>query len=488
MTRIPLRLLIVPIAVSWTGCGDLPPTGAGAGIPAAPVSAVSAAPVDRPDEAEMAALARAVPGLGGYYLAGDGALVVHLTDLAQARAATEALLPVARRQNPGGVPVRARQARFTFLELQAWRDQLSDPLLSLDEVAFVDLDEGQNRVTVGVTRDEARGRVVALAVERGVPPEAVHVVRGAPGVSQDTVVYGAYLYTWPEQGETLNSYRRPLMGGLQLGFRKAGMDPNTYTFCTLGFSARLNGYRVVITNTHCSKSTWDRDDTSYFQAEPGDGRYVGYELRDPNGESCGFMSLNVCRNADASAVYVEVGVRDSLGYIARPVGPPAIGRSQYGTLAGSRVVDAANPVFPITGRASVTQGAPAHKVGASTGWTRGDVDRTCVDVKVKYRTYSVMRCQKFATYSSTGGDSGAPVFALQPDGTVLLLGIHWGETDDRAFAIFSSLAQVEADLGTLSITGTSGGTGGTGGGDDGGTPPPPGDGGPVGGCRGECVT
>jgi hypothetical protein len=88
----------------------------------------------------------------------------------------------------------------------------------------------------------------------------------------------------------------------------------------------------------------------------------------------------------------------------------------------------------------------------------------------------------YANYSSTGGDSGAPVFMRQSDGTVLLLGIHWGEAQDRSYASFSSIGRIQSDLGALTVAvgGTdSGGTGGPGGV---GTPP----GGSDGGCS-ACV-
>ncbi|HEX2078300.1 MAG TPA: hypothetical protein VHG08_11345 [Longimicrobium sp.] len=467
------------------GCQDQPATGPARSVPSATAS--TGAAVSRLDEAEMAAFARAVPGLGGYYFGPEGELVVNLTPAADPSAAQGALAAVARR---GNGRVQARPASYTFLELQAWRDALVDPLLALAEVASVDLDEEHNRVTVGVTTDAARGAVHALAAQLGVPVPALRIVPGSYVVPQDTTVYGPYLYTTPVEGNTLNGYRSVLEGGLQLGFRREGMEPNTFTFCTLGFNAVLNGYRVVITNTHCSDKTWDRDNTAYFQPQPGDGRHVGFEYKDPNGSSCGFLSPNVCRSADASAAYVESTVSTRIGYIARPLGPPPFGRSPYGTLYGSTVIDAAAPNFQIVGKHTADEGLVVDKVGAVTGWTSGKVTSTCVDVKVRYRSWSVMRCQKYATYSSTGGDSGAPVFEYYPDGTVRLVGIHWGETDDRSRAVFSSIANVENELGSLFVTAGSGG-GSTGGGDGGGaTTPPPGDGtgGGPGGCAGECVT
>jgi hypothetical protein len=296
--------------------------------------------------------------------------------------------------------------------------------------------------------------------------------------------YAPYLSTAPAQGDSVTSYRRPLEGGLKLTYRKPGSDPNLAVTCTLGFLARLNGLRVAVTASHCSTRHWDPDNTAYYQSVPGADRYFGYEYRDPNGASCGFMSVNVCRNADASAIYVETGAADNLGYIARPLGPPPEGRSPYVTYTGPRVIDPANPRFRVTGRGAPEVNLPVDKVGARTGWTRGRVARTCVDVPAD-RSYSKLRCQTFATYSADQGDSGAPVFMAFADGTATLMGLHWGASEDGTYSVYSSVARVEMDLGSLSIVPGSGSTPPD---DGGGSPPGEGGGQPPGGCGVECVS
>lgn len=467
----------IPVFLLLGACGD-GSEPVGARPMQAPARSVAVQAADRPDEAQMAALARAVPGLGGYYHEADGGLVVHLTDLGRAENARQVLEGVLGARGD----MRPRQARFTFLQLQAWRDAISEAALALEGVAFVDLDEERNQVAVGLAHPGARGAVLALATRSGVPADALAFPPASYLVAQDTTVYGPYLYTAPQPATTIIGYRRPLEGGLRLAFRRSGMTPTQHTICTLGFVASREGVRVLTTNSHCSDRSWDREQTAYFQPEPGDGRFVGYEGVDPNGSSCGFLSPNVCRDADAAAVFVELGVATSLGYIARPQGEPPVGRPSFGTYYGPTTVDPATPVFAISGKGTLTTNGEVHKVGSVTGWTAGRVLRTCVDTKVAYRDWSVLRCQAYASYSSTGGDSGAPVFMIQPDGTVLLLGLHWGEAQDRSYASFSPIGRIQSDLGSLTVAvgGTdSGGTGGPGGV---GTPP----GGNDGGCS-ACV-
>jgi hypothetical protein len=88
--------------------------------------------------------------------------------------------------------------------------------------------------------------------------------------------------TIPIIGRTLNEYQRPLVGAIQLGWRRPTTPAGYFIPCTLGFNAVLdNGLRTVITNAHCSESMWDLDNTTYSQPHPGVNRYIGYETRDP---------------------------------------------------------------------------------------------------------------------------------------------------------------------------------------------------------------
>lgn len=464
MSRNRIWLFIVPVVGALAGCRDQgPPTGAAA---RAGASAAAAADPERADEAEMAAFAARVPGLAGYHFEG-AELVVSLTAAGRAEQAVPALAAVAAR---GSGTAHVRPARYTFAELRGWRNDWSDRILEVAGVSFVDLDEAANRLAVGVAQPGARGRVLELLRDSGVPAAALEFEAAGYARPQSLVEYAPYQYTAPSQGDSITSYRRPLEGGLKISYRHSSSAPDMATTCTLGFVAMLNGVRVAITAAHCSLRHWDGDNTTFFQSSPGASRYFGYEYSDPNGASCGFMSPNVCRNSDAAAIALEPDVPASVGYIVRPVGPPPVGISPYGIRVGSLVVDAASPRFQITASRTPVAGEPADKVGVTTGWTRGAVRRTCVDMPAG-RPWSKLRCQTWADYSSTSGDSGGPVFVPLADGTAALLGMHWGTVvdGDQDYAVFSSVAQISKDLGSLQVMpGSSGGGGGGGPGDGGG--------------------
>lgn len=450
-------LVLVPLGLTLVACRDGDPTAPAAdGLAASAVSAASAQ--DRPDEAEMRAFAARIPGLGGYYFDDSGDLVVYVTDPAQAEAARAALAEVSGR---GRGRILIRPALYTFIQLAAWRDAWSDRILDVRGVSFLDLDEAANRIVVGTAEAAARERVLGLLRESEIPIAALEFESVGYARSLAVVEYAPYLTTAPTQGDSIISYRRPLEGGLKITYRHDSNDPDYATTCTLGFPARLDNVRIVITASHCSKRHWDFDNTTYFQARPGAMRYFGYEYRDPNGTSCGFLSVNVCRNSDASAIYIEADVRDSLGFIARPVGPPPEGRSPYGIKVSSLLVDQANPTFRIVGKGTPDLKLPVDKVGVTTGWTRGELVKTCVDVQAD-RSYSKLRCQSYATFSATKGDSGAPVFHMHADGTVTLVGMMWGGTSDDLYAIFSSVGQIEKDLGTLHVAPSTTSSGGDG--------------------------
>lgn len=482
MRRLCTWAIVISAGCTFTGCRDAaPPTAAGGGIAAASASAAGA---ERPDEAELAAFAQRIPGLAGYHFASGGELVVSLVDPAHAEHARTVLAGVAGR---GAGRTRVRSARYTFLQLRGWRDTWSDRVLEVAGVSFVDLDEAANQLVVGVAEPQARARVLELLRASDVPVPAVAFAAAGYARPQALVEYAPYRADAPVQGDSITAYRRPLEGGLKVTYRHSA-DPTLATTCTAGFVAMLDGVRVLVTASHCSLRHWDGDNTTYFQAQPGAGRYVGYEYRDPNGGSCGFMSPNVCRSSDGSAIALEPDVGASLGYVVRPVGPPPVGRSPYGIRVSSLLVDAASPGFRITAVRSPVLGETVDKVGARSGWTRGTVRRTCVDMPAD-RSWSKLRCQTWADYSSTSGDSGGPVFVPHADGTATLLGMNWGVVSDdgQEYAAFSSVAQIAKDLGSLQVMPGSSSGGGDGGGDGG----APGDGGgdPGGGtCPPNCIT
>ncbi|MCA1788842.1 MAG: hypothetical protein LC667_02985 [Thioalkalivibrio sp.] len=131
--------------------------------------------------------------------------------------------------------------------MQAWRDAWWDRILDVAGVTFVDLDEAANQVVVGIAEPAARGRVLELLRPAGVPAQALGFVAGGKVRMSSEPISAPYLNTWPTQGDSIISFRRPLQGGLMITYRLAGANPNDAIRCTLGFIARLNGVRVAIT-------------------------------------------------------------------------------------------------------------------------------------------------------------------------------------------------------------------------------------------------
>ena len=117
---------------------------------------------------------RAAPGFGGMYVDKDGQLAVYLTDSSRLPAARAAIVAVF---GPAAVPaagMRAVAGQYTLSQLAAWTKRATR-VMELPGVVFVDLDEAQNRVAIGVddsSRTEAvRKRLTALEI----PPAAVVV-------------------------------------------------------------------------------------------------------------------------------------------------------------------------------------------------------------------------------------------------------------------------------------------------------------------------
>lgn len=443
-----VRVAVLAGTAVFVSCADESPS-APSKAQAPGFQAAAADDEVRPAEAAFASLASDVPGAGGFFIDENGTVVVYLKDRARADAARQRVLAIlqgAGRGSPvGGSPAVAVLAgQFDFFELNRARNRMSDPILEIPGVVFVDLDEAANRVTVGVSRADAWGRVQARLAELAVRRDIVNIEEADEITEpvQEAPLSSENLYS-----ATVNGFTRPLVGGTQIGKRVS--DPDKFRKCTMGFTGRLNdGTRVFITNSHCSTASWDTDGSIFHQPSPNrfdETHRVGYEYRDRRGESCGFLSPNVCRRADATAVRIDDAVADETGYIVR-----TRFYSEYSSAPGSLNVDPANPRFRIAGKGGFPfQGQPTNKIGASTGWTRGLVNQTCLDVKQPGRSWSWLRCQ-YSTYAGVAdGDSGAPVFTVNGDGTVIVDGILWGSGSGQFW--WSPFHGIEEDLGGINI-------------------------------------
>eukprot|EP00803_Ostreobium_quekettii_P005773 evm.model.scf_2689.1 EVM.evm.TU.scf_2689.1 scf_2689:6497-7918(+) len=323
----------------------------------------------------------------------------------------------------GAPSVRILDARFSLLELDAIRRSISGALGDRD-VAYTDLDEGANAVTVGVTPGPDPEAVLARLAGLGIAPLAINVEVAPPIVEQ--------------QGVTLRTFVRPTPGGSQISEGRR--------FCTLGFNALLDGFPGFVTNSHCSRRTTHGALEGTIMGSPRRRQRLGVEAADPAGfRGGGCPPGRRCRMSDSAFFSYDDGVA---GFgITRTV---SVNR---GTLEVNRT----SPVLEIgPGPPAVAVGTLVEKVGRTTGWTRGRVLRTCVDYNIPGRDITYL-CQTMVArlpgetqpYSG-GGDSGAPVFVRDGPGPVTLAGIHWGGEGD-AIGVFSPLEGVRRDLGGLVV-------------------------------------
>lgn len=386
--------------------------------------------IERPHEDEFVSISADVPSFGGYFYQ-DGVRVIYVTDLADAEAAVKAVESSASLDQ--SEPSHHEEAYFTgenkvvqvqfrFLDLRAWRNEILFPVMDIQGLENLDLDEAGNVISAGISSPEAEEELRARLDEHGIPQEAV--------VTEQTA---------PAEGDlTLRDRYRPLQGGFQIQNANNGI-------CTLGFNAYWNGGRAWLTNSHCTGQYWKTDGIAFYQNLVTGGNYVGSESYDRGPWRCGFFWLYQCRYSDAAVVGTPSDVAADFPYIARTrfwaYGPTGV---------GSIDVDPYNPRMRVVAKRPAPRvGDYLDKMGRTTGWTFGRVQRTCQDIRIGG---GWVLCQDRANYGRAGGDSGSPVFMWHGD-RVTLYGLHWGAQplNGTTTAIFSAMWNIERDLGALVV-------------------------------------
>lgn len=278
--------------------------------------------------------------------------------------------------------------------------------------------------SVFVDDDESIGKLV-VAVEHAAAARGVRQAMSAAGfaASEFEVIEHAPV----RQVKTLRDQFRPTQGGVQIHF---GMY-----VCTLGFNAThdSDGARSFITNSHCTNTQGGVESTAYYQPTSSTSEQIATEVEDPEYFKGGVCPRSKrCRYSDSSRALYAGGTSSSLGVIAKTDGVDTGSLTVAGT-------------FALTGEGSAGLGTYVNKVGRTTGWTRGQVTRTCVNTSV--RGSNIMQlCQNFVEAGVGGGDSGSPVF----DDSSRLVGILWGGSGSTTF-VYSPLAQIEQELGGLTV-------------------------------------
>jgi hypothetical protein len=419
-------------AVAIAGaCADAPPTEPRSsdselaqlfGVPADPASHLFEG-----GDAHLARIAEEVPGFGGFFFDENRVLNIYMQGGAR---------PMAADALRGGLEVmgvsaadlqgaRILEAQYNFAELAAMHRQVV-PVLGLEGVVYTDADEAINRIAIGVENARAADAVRRAVAQAGLPAGAV-VIREVEPI---------------HFMQTLQQRVRPVAGGLQINF------PGF--LCTLGFNVRSPGAPQVqgfVTNSHCTNNQWQFNPaapTPYAQPSgvalcPG-GDCIGFEAHDAPGTTGGACPAGrICRNSDAAGVRYIDGVANAFARIYRTTG------------FNSLTIDAANPMFSIVAEAAtnLAVGDSVHKVGRTTGWTRGVVTASCSNTNVGGTNFTVF-CQDIVTgptNSVAGGDSGSGTWTPAPLGqfaNVRLNGILWGGSGSTVF-VYSPMQRVRMD-------------------------------------------
>jgi hypothetical protein len=366
-----------------------------------------------------------VPGFAGMIALNRDVDEVLLTDESQLPRAKAYVQEVRRKAGMTPGTVRSRRVDYAFDELMTWRLQLL-PLLGVQRFHFLDIDEARNRLVLGVTSAAHIERIRRLAANAGVPTGAVIV---------EVVPIGRARVLLTETAPSI-------IGGYEIR-SPAGT-------CTLGFNtyaAGSTGAGVFITASHCSTQQFVTEGTAFTQINWS----AGSETNDP-GLVGGYLNFNGhswvcnynCRFSDATLVTYNAGIPYQQGALAKTTG---YGIGQRGS------TEVAQPwkIFNKLTMEYLNVGRWLNKVGRTSGWTRGQVTRTCFDDSDGDRT---LLCQWEAGIWSEQGDSGSPIFLdgdSEPPADVTyvhLAGLLWGgPPGDWTITWFSVMDALDRDFG-----------------------------------------
>lgn len=365
-------------------------------------------------------IAAAVPGFAGFFVNEEERVAyVWLRD------GDEAQLPAVERELQRyfgdrldlANGLRLLDADHAFPELKALQLQMVAAVMGWDDVVFTDVDEMNNRVTVGVASRAAQERVLAYARRIGAS-DALDVELADP----------------IENTYQLTDSIRAVGGGLQTGHPGGA--------CSLGFVAVREGVLGFLTASHCTPQQWGYDGSAVRQNALGG--VIGVELADPNawtGTVNGFTCPpgRVCRESDAAFFSLTP---DASPGVNRPIAwPLALFTTTFEGYGYVRYQGSPPP------------GGIVQKIGHVSGRSKGNVDLTCAAANVKDSNLT-HSCTHRAPYTSIPGDSGGSVYrnvnGAQYNPDLQIYGVNWGS--DGTFGYFSSMGAIKANLGPLAAS------------------------------------
>lgn len=374
---------------------------------------------------------QAVPGFSGLVLA-DGSPTVLVTHEAAFEPARSLLSPLLEaRQHPIGA-AEVRVVEYEWWRLSMWRAELLD-LLTREDVLWTDVNELSNRVEFGLVPGGDDASLLREVVARDVPSEAVIVTFVEPDLDGNASLFGRH---------------RPPPGGLRINEPNSSQGPGG---CTLGFNLVVNTAPMFMTASHCTDSVFSTSGTQFYQSTWGEAEHlVGVENWDPapfhwedqsfEGHVCDTAGGTWCRWSDAAQIAYEDSVPSAQGLLVRT--------ESADRWEGSTVIADS---FVIVGKEyTLVMGDTVHKVGATTGWTYGDVDQTCVHRSSGANPDVLILCQHRVSSGVSWGDSGAPVFVVSNGNEARLAGMLWrGEpmgTSEGARYVFAPIGNIEDDF------------------------------------------
>jgi hypothetical protein len=378
-----------------------------------------------------------VPGFAGIYYDKDGTPIVRLVQPAMGPAHS-AVLDAFVRARPrifhsvSEHTLRFLQADYDFRQLKKWHDAAFAAVAAVPGLAYTDIDEVNNRLTVAVTNAATRDVIIDRVRLLGIPVGAVQVPIVQP-----------FRFTSTSAGEYLFDAIRPAIGGtLVISDNRAN--------CTLGFNTQKsrqasggNGVydfvRYFVTNAHCMNFPGVESGTSLYQGPEAAGQYfVGTESRQPPwGGTADYGACPAgakCSMADAVLIAYS-GSQGAMGGIAKT----------QSINSGNIQLDTFQPTFTVLDSTLENlNGSLVSKVGQSSGWTNGYISITCFNQPYITPGYYLL-CQNSVSAQSAGGDSGAPLFQVDVSGYYArMAGLIWG--GNGSSAAYSQYAHVSWEL------------------------------------------
>jgi hypothetical protein len=389
------------------------------------------------------------PAFAGMYIE-NGTLIVMLTDLSRpAESVRAAITRVFSSTRLSVLPIQARQATYSWTQLYTWGKALK-LAFTVPNVWVTDLDEVQNRLSIGISNNAAKAPVLAVLTKAGIPSDAIVFKMRHPAVANFS----------------LTDRVRDLYGGLRVN--------TDIHACTLGFNAVYNGDSVFATNGHCSNLFGtSQDQTEFYQIDTTQNSDLigeeGYEsalfdtTADPYGRCPGTDTLgqpygSVCKWSDLDLIVYNSTAKSAqgVGFLYMPTSRTRYGNNLVVSSSGSNVISIVDKVLnPLVGDT-------VNKIGSTTGWTYGPISGTCEQIKVVVGTYTYfILCSYEAYMGDYSGDSGAGVFASfdpSADTAVMVGQVFAGDSTNsmsgswNAVTYFSSVGDMQAEFGTIIMT------------------------------------